>query len=742
MTKEDIKYLKSIGLTPNDVEIYQDGGVTQQTTQSKPNQQEQIMQIIQMYAQLTQVKPEQIVKQLQSAKPQDQQKMIQQMVMQIQEYEKQNSGQDEQEIVNNPQEEIQEPQMKCGGKTKKKMYENGGLQNYYKSESGNVEAENNEHVLTPDGKSFELNGKTHSEGGIDLNLPSQSLIFSEKIKAPKEVIAKILNKEVDKLTKSEKKYSFADIANKYSTEKDFEKIKNVKDDYSKKAIELNITKKLPKLQEIFESQERYKFGLGMENDYEKIMMSKQENQNPNQFPEEQQMSEYGGKIYAQNGKITPRYIGLENNYPLISKNPFLEKLNEINKQSKNKSGYYGNVNSLDPLKFALPNYSYTDPINYQNWQNEYNSQYVNGRNILNIINPQLAEQLPSNIFNNNDSYTLNDIDNKNGNFTSTRNRYGIPLDTYQGQNINLNDIDENFYKEYIQPYYPNLTLDQIKKSSNFYFKGNDSPIINPSTNNTQTNTNNEVTNNQNENPEITNKYDQLKSTILDYNPIINANKKATLNNLLGNINEVNYPIMLRRPPLRSLNEGYDLAKMNNIALNKNYADSVYQTANSGLSEVDKQAINSKNYAENLKASYNNIPNTTKYFNDIQNSNRDVTFTNESNQYNYDMQVLPRYEQQLGNVQKGLYQSKKENMDTINKYHNFNADFKMRMNDQQMINDLIDNGDGTYTYTPNKKFIIKNQADMQFLQFLYKVPESQRSQMIEYYKLTQWNNNFY
>ena len=242
--------------------------------------------------------------------------------------------------------------------------------------------------------------------------------------------------------------------------------------------------------------------------------------------------------------------------------------------------------------------------------------------------------------------------------------------------------------------------------------------------------------------EITNKYDQLKSTILDYNPIINANKKATLNNLLGNINEVNYPIMLRRPPLRSLNEGYDLAKMNNIALNKNYADSVYQTANSGLSEVDKQAINSKNYAENLKASYNNIPNTTKYFNDIQNSNRDVTFTNESNQYNYDMQVLPRYEQQLGNVQKGLYQSKKENMDTINKYHNFNADFKMRMNDQQMINDLIDNGDGTYTYTPNKKFIIKNQADMQFLQFLYKVPESQRSQMIEYYKLTQWNNNFY
>ena len=133
MTKEDIKYLKSIGLTPNDVEIYQDGGVTQQTTQSKPNQQEQIMQIIQMYAQLTQVKPDQIVKQLQSAKPQDQQKMIQQMVMQIQEYEKQNSGKDEQETINNSQEEMQEPQMKCGGKTKKKMYENGGLQNYYKS---------------------------------------------------------------------------------------------------------------------------------------------------------------------------------------------------------------------------------------------------------------------------------------------------------------------------------------------------------------------------------------------------------------------------------------------------------------------------------------------------------------------------------------------------------------------------------------------------------------------------------
>ena len=32
--------------------------------------------------------------------------------------------------------------------------------------------------------------------------------------------------------------------------------------------------------------------------------------------------------------------------------------------------------------------------------------------------------------------------------------------------------------------------------------------------------------------------------------------------------------------------------------------------------------------------------------------------------------------------------------------------------------------------------------MNFLKFLYTIPESQRSQMIEAYKLTQGNNNFY
>jgi hypothetical protein len=728
MTKEDIKYLKSIGLTPNDVEIYQDGGVTQQTTQSKPNEQEQIMQIIQIYAQLTQVKPEQIIKQLQSAKPEDQQKMLQQMVMQIQEYKKQNSGQNEQEMMNNSQEDMQEPQMKCGGKIKKKMYESGGLQNYYKSESGNVEAENNEHVLTPDGKSFELNGKTHSEGGIDLNLPSQSLIFSEKIKAPKEVIAKILNKEVDKLTKSEKKYSFADIANKYSTEKDFEKIKNVKDDYSKKAIELNITKKLPKLQEIFESQERYKFGLGMENDYENLLEIKQNLQNP-------EIVEVNEKIYAQKGKRINTSKKTDNFNPIsfYETNPGFNyyqdyKANNYGSQKINNTGRYGEVDNInlnqDNLKLAYDYYYKNDAkripfynLSVTDQQKFYNKLY----NTNFDFNPD-----PSSMYDNAWGNRSNSLRFKNNYINGNINKSLLLKDwinmndenkkSYADtQGVTIDDINQKFNENkslqliFQQPFDLPEVVITAKRSNNT----NDSPIINPSTN-----------------------YDQLKSTILDYNPIINANKKATLNNLLGNINEVNYPIMLRRPPLRSLNEGYDLAKMNNIALNKNYADSVYQTANSSLSEVDKQAINSENYAENLKASYNNIPSTTKYFNDLQNSNRGVTFTNESNQYNYDRQALPRYEQQLGTVQKGLYQSKKENMDTINKYYNFNADFKMRMNDQQMINDLIDNGDGTYTYTPNKDFIIQNQADLNFIKSLHGKPKEYVDNAIEWYKILQ------
>jgi hypothetical protein len=637
------------------------------------------------------------------------------------------------------------------------MYESGGLQNYFKSESGNVEAEDNEHVLTPDGKSFELNGKTHNEGGIDLNLPSQSLIFSEKIKAPKEVIAKILNKEVGKLTKSEKKYSFADIANKYSTEKDFKKIKDVKDDYSKKAIELNITKKLPKLQEIFESQERYKFGLGMENDYENLLSNNKNLQNP-------EVAQTNEKVYAQKGKRINISKKTDNFNPIsfYETNPGFNyyqdyKANNYGSQKINNTGRYGEVDNInlnqDNLKLAYDYYykddakripfynlSVTDQQKFYNklyntnfdfnpdLSNMYDNAWGNRSNSLrfknNYINGNINEPL----------LLKNWINMNDENKKSYADTQGVTIDSIN-QKFNENkSLQLNFQQPFDLP----EVVVTAKRNNNI----NDSPITNSSTNNTQSNTNNEVTNDKNENPETTNKYDQLKSTILDYNQIINANKKVTLNNLLGNINEVDYPIMLRRPPLRSLNEGYDLAKMNNIALNKNYADSVYQSANSGLSEVDKQAINSKNYAENLKASYNNIPSTTKYFNDLQNSNKDVTFTNESNQYNYDMQALPRYEQQLDNVQKGLYQSKKENINTINKYNNFNADFKMRMNDQQMMDDLIDNGDGTYTYTPNKKFIIQNQADLNFIKTLHGKPKEYVDNAIEWYKILQKNNNFY
>lgn len=90
-----------------------EGGAPQQQMapqQQSGNQQDQIMQIIQMYAQITQADPREILQQLQKMQPEDQQKALQQMVQVVQQAAQQQQGGQGQE------EQMQEqPPMRYGG---------------------------------------------------------------------------------------------------------------------------------------------------------------------------------------------------------------------------------------------------------------------------------------------------------------------------------------------------------------------------------------------------------------------------------------------------------------------------------------------------------------------------------------------------------------------------------------------------------------------------------------------------
>jgi hypothetical protein len=92
----------------------QEGGVPQQqmAPQQQPSgggEQEQIMQIIQMYAQIAQVDPRQIMQQLQKMPPQKQQEALQQMIQVVQQASQQQGGA--------PTEEQQMPMQKAGGQS-------------------------------------------------------------------------------------------------------------------------------------------------------------------------------------------------------------------------------------------------------------------------------------------------------------------------------------------------------------------------------------------------------------------------------------------------------------------------------------------------------------------------------------------------------------------------------------------------------------------------------------------------
>lgn len=124
-----------------------------------------------------------------------------------------------------------------------KVYSDGGMSIREIGGQGedNVEVEGNEHILLPNGLSEEVKGASHEQGGIPLNLPEGSMIFSEKLKDP---------------TTGK---SYSKMAKPFETKKDA-KLLNTKyaDEVQKQTADKNIKFKEAQLKSLFDLQEKNK----------------------------------------------------------------------------------------------------------------------------------------------------------------------------------------------------------------------------------------------------------------------------------------------------------------------------------------------------------------------------------------------------------------------------------------------------------------------------------------------------
>lgn len=132
-------------------------------------------------------------------------------------------------------------------------YQKGGVSNYQTGGEPNAELEDGETLIEPDGELSKIEGKKHSEGGEKVNLPSGTRIYSQYLKAPKEVVKEVLGKE------SKKKYSYADLSKKFPTQPSIIVLSDPNSDqYEKTTAELTLANNLGKLDTIFYAQEKEK----------------------------------------------------------------------------------------------------------------------------------------------------------------------------------------------------------------------------------------------------------------------------------------------------------------------------------------------------------------------------------------------------------------------------------------------------------------------------------------------------
>jgi hypothetical protein len=251
--------------------------------------QQQVLQIIQAFAQMQGIDPEEVMQQFQQMPPQKKQQAIQQMVQAVQQGQQQAQQQGPQEEQmegmqgQNPEEEQMEPQMAYGGQMgygldlgARRLWMNQNSDDNSEvtdsieevpREQANIEAEGGETALIPyqkDGTYLhkKIKGNRHTEGGVPLNVPEGTFIYSDtkKMKLGGPVLQMFGKSE-----KSTKKFTPATLAKQYN----IDKYKAIMDDpksdpIKKRTAELmlqNFQKKLSQLALVQESKKGFPQGI-------------------------------------------------------------------------------------------------------------------------------------------------------------------------------------------------------------------------------------------------------------------------------------------------------------------------------------------------------------------------------------------------------------------------------------------------------------------------------------------------
>lgn len=164
--------------------------------------QDQVMQIIQMYAQMAQQDPQAIMEQLQQLSPEEQQQAIQQMAQSLQQ----------------PQEE---QQFQKGGEFAKKLTGEYTTPLDENDPTINAEVEKNEYLQSPNGEITKALGETHEKNGTKVNLEGGTRIVSDHLKLGGDN-AKHYKENFDLEVKANDTY--AKVLNKFTKKSGLQKI--------------------------------------------------------------------------------------------------------------------------------------------------------------------------------------------------------------------------------------------------------------------------------------------------------------------------------------------------------------------------------------------------------------------------------------------------------------------------------------------------------------------------------------
>lgn len=250
-------------------------------------------------------------------------------------------------------------------------YADGGIANYKSYNQGgiaNVETENNEVAQIPQtGLIDTMHGLDHSQGGIKMQLPEGTKIFSEKLKDP------------------ETKKSYAKLAKKYETKKEIDRIENedgILDDTNISTSKMMMGMKNKLSDDLFNKQETDKLS-GVHGSKVK-----------NEAMKDHGFMKYGGVTKADNGKTTksfkrysPETQALIDQGLLQEASPYLDPIENV--QHKMGAGHYGAKGKefdmidfyqrhpwvKDEYKSYAPNgkgFDPTDPKDVEWFQNTYN----------------------------------------------------------------------------------------------------------------------------------------------------------------------------------------------------------------------------------------------------------------------------------------------------------------------------------------------------------------------------------